>query len=131
MLLRYPAGSTCGSGALGRAILGIVGGMDILEKPGVAGDLRDDSEDMEPISAREEEFLRESPEAEVAEPDLGLREKRPMVIIVKGEKWDVDYCCVVEECNGEDWIGWTRFGGHDKTFLLSVCEREKSVTSDE
>jgi hypothetical protein len=34
---------------------------------------------MEPISAREEEFLREPPEAEVVEPDLGLREKRPMV----------------------------------------------------
>jgi len=32
---------------------------------------------------------------------------------------------------GLDWIGWTRFGGHDKTFLLSVCEREKSVTSDD
>jgi len=58
--------------------------MDILEKPGVAGDLRDDSEDMEPISAREEEFLRESPEAEVAEPDLGLREKRPMVNYSEG-----------------------------------------------
>ena len=53
--------------------------MDILEKPGVAGDLRDDSEDMEPISAREEEFLREPTEAEVVEPDLVLREKRPMV----------------------------------------------------
>jgi hypothetical protein len=34
---------------------------------------------MEAISAREEEFLREPPEAEVDEPDLDVREKRPMV----------------------------------------------------
>jgi hypothetical protein len=34
---------------------------------------------MEPISAREEEFLREPPEAEVVEPDFVLREKRPMM----------------------------------------------------
>lgn len=30
MLRRYPAGSTCGSGALGSLIFGMVGGMDIL-----------------------------------------------------------------------------------------------------
>jgi hypothetical protein len=45
MLLRYPAGSTFGSGVLGMSTLGMVGGMevcDILEKPGVAGDLRED-----------------------------------------------------------------------------------------
>jgi hypothetical protein len=43
---------------------------------------------------------------------------------VKGEKWDVDSCCGGMEWNGEDWIGWTRFGGHlswdaahDKTFF--------------
>jgi hypothetical protein len=80
MLLKYPAGSTSGSGAFGKLILGMVGGIDILEKkPGVAGvtgDFRDDCEDIEPISARLEEFLREPPE--VVEPDLSLREKRPM-----------------------------------------------------
>ncbi len=79
MLLKYPAGSTCGSGAFGSAILGMVGGIDILEKPGVAGvtgDFSDDWEDWEPISARLEEFLRDPPE--VVEPDLSLREKRPM-----------------------------------------------------
>jgi hypothetical protein len=80
MLLRYPAGSTCGSGAFGRAILGMVRGIDILEKPGVAGvrgDFKDDWDDIEPISARVDEFLRDPPE--VVEPDLSLREKRPMV----------------------------------------------------
>jgi hypothetical protein len=80
MLRRYPAGSTCGSGALGKLVLGMVGGIDILEKKpgvaGVAGDFSEDCEDMEPISARLEEFLREPPE--VVEPDLSLREKRPM-----------------------------------------------------
>ncbi len=41
MLLKYPAGSTCGSGVFGMGIFGMVG-IDILEKPGVAGDLRED-----------------------------------------------------------------------------------------
>lgn len=77
MLRRYPAGSTCGSGGLGRAILGMVGGMDILEKPGVAGDLSEEADEMELISAREDEFLRD--EEVMVEPDLSLREKRPMV----------------------------------------------------
>jgi len=85
MLRRYPAGSTCGSGALGRLVLGMVGGMFmvILEKPGVpgvTGDLREDCEDMEPMSARLDEFLREPPD--VVEPDVFLREKRPMVVVV-------------------------------------------------
>lgn len=84
MLLKYPAGSTCGSGALGISILGIVGGIevcDILEKPGVAGDLRDDCEDIEVISAREEEFLRD---VEVLDADLSLREKSPILAVPMG-----------------------------------------------
>ena len=55
-------------------------GFAIFEKPGVpgvTGDLSDDCEDMEPMSARLEEFLREP--SEVVEPDVFLREKRPMV----------------------------------------------------
>lgn len=44
ILLRYPAGSTFGSGALGNAIFGMVG-IDILEKLGVEGDLSDDCEE--------------------------------------------------------------------------------------
>lgn len=44
MLLRYPAGSTFGSGALGSAILGMVG-IDILEKPGVEGDFSEDCDE--------------------------------------------------------------------------------------
>tara|TARA_R110002060_G_scaffold51695_4_gene62729 strand:+ start:326 stop:562 length:237 start_codon:yes stop_codon:yes gene_type:complete len=70
MLLKYPAASTCGSGALGIGILGIFG--PILVKTGVFGDLRDDCEDVEA-------FSREFPE--VVEPDLGfcLREKSPMM----------------------------------------------------
>lgn len=87
MLRRYPAGSTCGSGALGSVVLGMVGGMFIviLEKPGVCGvtgDFKDDCEDMEPMSARLDEFLRDPPE--VVEPDVFLREKRPMVLTVGG-----------------------------------------------
>src|SRR5882724_9706617 len=77
MLRRYPAGSTCGSGALGRATLGIVGGIDIFEKPGVAGDFREDCDDIEPSSARLDELFRDPPD--VVEPDLSLREKRPML----------------------------------------------------
>ncbi len=93
MLRRYPAGSTCGSGALGKLILGIVGGMliAIFEKPGVpgvTGDLRDDCEDMEPMSARLDEFLREP--SEVVEPDVFLREKRPMVVVVFDLSRNVD-----------------------------------------
>lgn len=52
---------------------------DIFGKLGVVGpvgDLRDDAEDIDWISAREEEFLRDS---EVEDPDLGLREKRPIL----------------------------------------------------
>lgn len=54
-------------------------GFAIFEKPGVpgvTGDLSDDCEDMDPMSARLEEFLREP--SEVVEPDVFLREKRPM-----------------------------------------------------
>jgi hypothetical protein len=81
MLRRYPAGSTFGSGALGSGILERVEGTDIVifEKPGVAGvtgDFSEDCEDMEPISARLDEFLREPPE--VVDSDVFLREKRPM-----------------------------------------------------
>jgi hypothetical protein len=84
MLRRYPAGSTCGSGALGRLILGIAGfmGADILVKlekpgvPGVTGDFSDDCEDIDVTSARLDEFLREPPE--VVDSEVFLREKRPM-----------------------------------------------------
>lgn len=71
----------------------MVGGIDILEKPGVAGvtgDFRDDCEDIEPRSARLEEFLREPPE--VVELDLSLREKRPMLLAGGG----VSYLLIVE-----------------------------------
>lgn len=78
MLRKYPAGSTCGSGAFGNATLGMVGGIDILEKPGVAGDFKDDCEDMDAISARLDEFLRDP---EVVEDPLSLRENRPMLTI--------------------------------------------------
>lgn len=44
ILLKYPAGSTFGSGALGNAIFGMVG-IDILEKPGAEGDLSEDCEE--------------------------------------------------------------------------------------
>jgi hypothetical protein len=57
----------------------MVGGIevcDIFEKPGVAGDLREDWEDVDWISARDEEFLREP---EVLDADLSLREKRPIL----------------------------------------------------
>lgn len=84
MLLRYPAGSTCGSGDLGRATLGIVGGIDILEKPGVAGDFSDDCEENEPRSLRLAEFLRELESA--SDEVFFLREKRPM-LATQG-KWD-------------------------------------------
>jgi hypothetical protein len=60
--------------------LGIVGGIevcDILEKPGVAGDLRDDCEDCDVVSARDE-FIREP---EVVDADLSLREKSPIVAV--------------------------------------------------
>lgn len=84
MLRRYPAGSTCGSGALGRLIFGIAGfmGADILVKlekpgvPGVTGDFSDDCEDIDVTSARLDEFLREPPE--VVDSEVFLREKRPM-----------------------------------------------------
>lgn len=61
--------------------MGMVGaiGFAIFEKPGVpgvTGDLSDDCEDIEPMSARLEEFLREP--SEVVESDVFLREKRPM-----------------------------------------------------
>ena len=62
--------------------LGMVGGIevgDIFEKPGVAGDLREDWEDMDWISAREEEFLRDP---EVLDADLSLREKSPMLAVM-------------------------------------------------
>jgi hypothetical protein len=52
----------------------------ILEKLGVVGpvgDLREDVEDIDWISAREGEFLRE---AEVVELDLSLREKKPIFV---------------------------------------------------
>lgn len=78
MLLRYPAGSTCGSGAFGKGMLGI-GGMDILENPGVAGDFKEVWDDMEAASARLEEFFRDPPE--VIDADLSLREKRPILAI--------------------------------------------------
>jgi hypothetical protein len=54
-------------------------GMDILENAGVAGDLRDDCEDMEFASAKLEELFRDPPE--VMDPDLSLREKRPILAI--------------------------------------------------
>jgi hypothetical protein len=81
MLRRYPAGSTFGSGAFGSGILGSMEGIaiDIFEKPGVAGvtgDFSDDCEDMDAMSARLDEFLREPPE--VVDSDVFLREKRPM-----------------------------------------------------
>jgi len=55
-------------------------GFAIFEKPGVpgvTGDLSDDCEDIEPMSARLEEFFREP--SDVVESDVFLREKRPMV----------------------------------------------------
>lgn len=57
-------------------------GADILvklEKPGVTGvtgDFSDDCEDIDVMSARLDEFLREPPE--VVDSEVFLREKRPM-----------------------------------------------------
>lgn len=62
----------------------MVGGIevcDILEKPGVAGDLREDWEDTDWISARDEEFLRES---EMLDAALSLREKSPILAVLIG-----------------------------------------------
>lgn len=89
MLLKYPAGSTCGSGAFGRSILGMVGGIeacDILEKPGVVGDLSEDCEDIDLTSARE--VLRE----EMLDPDLSLREKSPILAVSIAKSWVVVGC---------------------------------------
>lgn len=58
------------------AILGIVG-IVILVNPGVAGDLREDWEDMEAASVRLVESFRGAPE--VTEAVLSLREKSPIV----------------------------------------------------
>lgn len=79
MLLKYPAGSTLGSGAFGMSILGITGG-GILGYPGVVGDFNDEVEDWpsDEVSAREEEFFREEIEEEV----LSLRVKIPMIAFV-------------------------------------------------
>lgn len=62
------------------SMVGIVGGIevcDIFERP---GDLREDCEDVDCISAREEEFLRVDPE--VLDADLSLREKRPIPAVL-------------------------------------------------
>lgn len=77
MLRRYPAGSTCASGAFGRAILG----KDILVLyAGVMGDLREVCEDTDltsPTLGATEELWRVLPDA--TELDLSLREKIPML----------------------------------------------------
>jgi len=77
MLRRYPAGSTCGSGDFGNAIFGRAGS-DILENPGVCGDLSDDCDDIEAFSVR---LLRVT--AELTEPVLSLREKMPILAIME------------------------------------------------
>ena len=58
----------------------MVGVIDILLKPGVAGDRKEDVEDTECVSAKLEEFLRVLKE-EVVEMDLSLREKIPIVLV--------------------------------------------------
>lgn len=63
----------------------MVGGIevcDILESP---GDLREDWEDVDCISAREDEFLRVEPE--VLDADLSLREKSPILAVLIGYRW--------------------------------------------
>ena len=63
----------------------MVGGIevcDILERP---GDLREDWEDVDCISAREDEFLRVEPE--VLDADLSLREKSPILAMLIGYRW--------------------------------------------
>ena len=57
---------------------------DIFEKPGVAGDFKDDCEETEVISAMDEEFLREP---DVLDADLSLREKSPILAGPIGETW--------------------------------------------
>jgi len=61
-------------------IFGMVG-IDILEKPGVAGDLREDSEDIEATSVMLE-FFREPP-PDVVEDALSLRENNPIFAVFK------------------------------------------------
>jgi hypothetical protein len=64
----------------------------ILEKLGVVGpvgDLREDVEDIDWISAREGEFLRE---AEAVELDLSLREKNPIFVELNGVFLRVGQC---------------------------------------
>lgn len=76
ILLKYPAGSTCGSDARGISILGIIGG--ILLYPGVVGDLREEEREdceIDMVSVTEPRL-----ELEVLEEDgFSLRVKRPIV----------------------------------------------------
>lgn len=58
----------------------MAGGNDILENPGVIGDLRDDWEDSEAISCRLPEFFLDSPEL-TTELVLSFRLNKPMVIV--------------------------------------------------
>ena len=58
--------------------------------PGVTGDFSDDCEDIDVMSARLDEFLREPPE--VVDSEVFLREKRPMA---QGVLW---FSLIVECC---------------------------------
>jgi hypothetical protein len=89
----------------------MVGGTDILVKAGVAGDLREDWEDMEAISAREDEFFRDEA---MVEPDLSLREKRPMLA---GEDFVV--LCTYRWEGGGFRVAWAV----DKGNLMSSVSR--------
>jgi hypothetical protein len=60
-------------------MLGMVGSDDILENPGVAGDLREDCDDIDAASTMLAEFFRDP--SEVIEPDLSLRENKPILAI--------------------------------------------------
>jgi len=75
MLLKYPAGSICGSGVFGSGMLGIIGEKVILEA-GVIGDLREDWEELKDwTSARMEEFFLE----ESLEDFFSFLENRPIL----------------------------------------------------
>ena len=63
----------------------MVGGIEVCDILGRPGDLREDWEDVDCISAREDEFLRVEPE--VLDADLSLREKSPILAVLIGYRW--------------------------------------------
>ncbi len=107
----------------------MVGGIDILENPGVAGDLREDCELIDAISGRLEEFLRDP--SDVVELDLPLREKRPMMAVRRID----GSTCVVKNgdllvfvpCDRTSWTGqgFLRYRAFDKEFDFACVSELK------